>query len=104
MQWMEEGWQTHECYAFYGVNGTFCSFRTYLSEIEKYCPVLPWRKALKDDTAVLPKNEVPSVVDLRCFWNYVSCLFDSVFKGIEISWVYWKSRGKSESCFRLFSA
>ncbi|OZC12560.1 hypothetical protein X798_00191 [Onchocerca flexuosa] len=60
MQWMEEGWQTHECYAFYGVNGTFCSFRIYLSEIEKYCPILPWRKTIKDDSAILFENKVPS--------------------------------------------
>lgn len=68
MQWMAEGWRTHECYAFYGVNGTFCSFRIYLSEVEKYCPVLSWRKTIKDDdTAVLPENEVLTVVYLRRF-------------------------------------
>ncbi|VDK78029.1 unnamed protein product [Onchocerca ochengi] len=61
MEWMEEGWQTHECYAFYGVNGTFCSFRIYLSEIEKHCPILPWRKTIKDDSAVLFENEALSV-------------------------------------------
>uniref|UniRef100_A0A1I8EC29 alpha-1,6-mannosyl-glycoprotein 6-beta-N-acetylglucosaminyltransferase n=1 Tax=Wuchereria bancrofti TaxID=6293 RepID=A0A1I8EC29_WUCBA len=43
MQWMEEGWRTHKCYAFYGVNGTSCSFRIYLSEIEKYCPWMALR-------------------------------------------------------------
>ncbi|VDN90462.1 unnamed protein product [Brugia pahangi] len=34
MQWMEKEWRTHKCYAFYGVNGT-----SYLSEVEKYCPM-----------------------------------------------------------------
>uniref|UniRef100_A0A0R3RJX4 alpha-1,6-mannosyl-glycoprotein 6-beta-N-acetylglucosaminyltransferase n=1 Tax=Elaeophora elaphi TaxID=1147741 RepID=A0A0R3RJX4_9BILA len=67
MKWMEEGWRTHECYALYGVNGTFCSFRIYLSEVEKYCPVLPWREVAKDDISVLPANEVQPVVDLRFF-------------------------------------
>ncbi|KAM3720366.1 Alpha-1,6-mannosylglycoprotein 6-beta-N-acetylglucosaminyltransferase [Dirofilaria immitis] len=58
MQWMKKGWKTHECYASYGINGTFCSFRIYLSEVEKYCPVLPWRKTVKDDSAILSENEI----------------------------------------------
>uniref|UniRef100_A0A915PIH8 alpha-1,6-mannosyl-glycoprotein 6-beta-N-acetylglucosaminyltransferase n=1 Tax=Setaria digitata TaxID=48799 RepID=A0A915PIH8_9BILA len=60
MRWMEEGWQTHKCYSFHGVNGTFCSFRIYLSEVEKYCPVLPWRKVARYDSPILLENKIAS--------------------------------------------
>ncbi|VBB28148.1 unnamed protein product [Acanthocheilonema viteae] len=75
MQWMQEGWQTHECYASYGVNGTFCSFRIYLSEVEKYCPILSWRTVIKDDIAVLPENEVLPVK--RILSDLLKLMFDN---------------------------
>ncbi|VDK68127.1 unnamed protein product [Litomosoides sigmodontis] len=45
------GWRTHERCELCGVNGTFCSFRIYPSEAEKYCPLLPLRKIVKDGSA-----------------------------------------------------
>ncbi|EYC30317.1 hypothetical protein Y032_0005g2574 [Ancylostoma ceylanicum] len=38
MRWMQTGWKTHKCYASYGVNGSICSFRHYLSVVENHCP------------------------------------------------------------------
>ncbi|VDM95151.1 unnamed protein product [Thelazia callipaeda] len=56
MHWMEKGWKTHKCYAFYGANGTACSSRIYLSEVERHCPVLPWRD-IELDASSLPVNK-----------------------------------------------
>nr|CDJ86800.1 GLY-2 [Haemonchus contortus] len=36
--WLRNGWKTHRCYADYGVNGSICSMRRYLSEVENHCP------------------------------------------------------------------
>ncbi|KHJ92338.1 hypothetical protein OESDEN_07773 [Oesophagostomum dentatum] len=38
MQWIRNGWKTHKCYAAHGVDGSVCSFRRYLSLVEKHCP------------------------------------------------------------------
>ncbi|XP_066264116.1 alpha-1,6-mannosylglycoprotein 6-beta-N-acetylglucosaminyltransferase A-like isoform X1 [Branchiostoma lanceolatum] len=44
MEWMKGFWTSDPCYADYGVDGSTCSFLVYLSEIESWCPPLPWRK------------------------------------------------------------
>ncbi|XP_031708201.1 alpha-1,6-mannosylglycoprotein 6-beta-N-acetylglucosaminyltransferase A [Anarrhichthys ocellatus] len=41
--WMKEMWSTDSCYGSYGVDGSTCSFFIYLSEVENWCPRLPWR-------------------------------------------------------------
>ncbi|KAM4692565.1 alpha-1,6-mannosylglycoprotein 6-beta-N-acetylglucosaminyltransferase B [Rhinophrynus dorsalis] len=43
VEWMRSRWTSDPCYSFYGVDGTECSFLVYLSEVEWFCPVLPWR-------------------------------------------------------------
>lgn len=42
-QWMKDMWRSDPCYADYGVDGSTCSFFIYLSEVENWCPHLPWR-------------------------------------------------------------
>uniref|UniRef100_A0A3P9KQX2 alpha-1,6-mannosyl-glycoprotein 6-beta-N-acetylglucosaminyltransferase n=1 Tax=Oryzias latipes TaxID=8090 RepID=A0A3P9KQX2_ORYLA len=43
MDWMRARWTSDPCYAFYGVDGSDCSFLIYLSEVEWFCPPLVWR-------------------------------------------------------------
>uniref|UniRef100_A0A4W4HT68 alpha-1,6-mannosyl-glycoprotein 6-beta-N-acetylglucosaminyltransferase n=1 Tax=Electrophorus electricus TaxID=8005 RepID=A0A4W4HT68_ELEEL len=51
MKWMKDMWRSDTCYGNYGVDGTSCSFFIYLSEVENWCPRLPWRTAnLNDDS------------------------------------------------------
>lgn len=38
MKWIRKGWKTHQCYADNQIDGSECSFRYYLSQIENYCP------------------------------------------------------------------
>ncbi|KAK7939687.1 hypothetical protein WMY93_003013 [Mugilogobius chulae] len=38
MDWMRARWTSDPCYAFYGVDGSDCSFLVYLSEVEWFCP------------------------------------------------------------------
>lgn len=43
-QWMRSHWQSDTCYSEFGVDGSECSFRVYLSEVETWCPLLKGRK------------------------------------------------------------
>uniref|UniRef100_A0A8P4K4H1 alpha-1,6-mannosyl-glycoprotein 6-beta-N-acetylglucosaminyltransferase n=1 Tax=Dicentrarchus labrax TaxID=13489 RepID=A0A8P4K4H1_DICLA len=43
VKWMKEMWRSDSCYGNYGVDGSTCSFFIYLSEVENWCPRLPWR-------------------------------------------------------------
>ncbi|KAG7470339.1 hypothetical protein JOB18_015097 [Solea senegalensis] len=50
VKWMKEMWRSDSCYSNYGVDGSTCSFFIYLSEVENWCPRLPWRtKTLGED-------------------------------------------------------
>ena len=40
---MEAHWKSDKCYNEYGVDGSSCSIRVYLSEVETWCPLLPGR-------------------------------------------------------------
>lgn len=59
-QWMRARWTSDPCYAFFGVDGTECSFVIYLSEVEWFCPPLPWRNQTATQMAhkPLPKVQV----------------------------------------------
>ncbi|TRY65424.1 hypothetical protein DNTS_015568, partial [Danionella cerebrum] len=41
--WMRARWTSDPCYAFYGVDGSDCSFLVYLSEVEWFCPPMARR-------------------------------------------------------------
>ncbi|KAI4822266.1 hypothetical protein KUCAC02_007825, partial [Chaenocephalus aceratus] len=57
MDWMRARWTSDPCYAFYGVDGSDCSFLVYLSEVEWFCPPLIWRNQTAAPTLKpLPKN------------------------------------------------
>lgn len=57
---MRARWTSDPCYAFFGVDGTECSFLIYLSEVEWFCPRLPWRNQTAARTAPksLPRVQV----------------------------------------------
>ncbi|XP_035384501.1 alpha-1,6-mannosylglycoprotein 6-beta-N-acetylglucosaminyltransferase B-like isoform X1 [Electrophorus electricus] len=50
VDWMRARWTSDPCYAFYGVDGSDCSFLIYLSEVEWFCPPLPWRNHSSQST------------------------------------------------------
>uniref|UniRef100_A0AAR2KFQ3 alpha-1,6-mannosyl-glycoprotein 6-beta-N-acetylglucosaminyltransferase n=1 Tax=Pygocentrus nattereri TaxID=42514 RepID=A0AAR2KFQ3_PYGNA len=51
MKWMKDMWRSDACYGNYGVDGSICSFFIYLSEVENWCPRLPWRTTnINDDS------------------------------------------------------
>ncbi|XP_063050601.1 alpha-1,6-mannosylglycoprotein 6-beta-N-acetylglucosaminyltransferase B-like [Engraulis encrasicolus] len=54
VEWMRSRWTSDPCYAFYGVDGSDCSFLVYLSEVEWFCPPLAWRNHTTPPT--LKKN------------------------------------------------
>ena len=60
---MRARWTSDPCYAFYGVDGSDCSFLIYLSEVEWFCPPLIWRNHSGPPTqhtqqAKAPKRQV----------------------------------------------
>lgn len=63
-QWMRARWTSDPCYAFFGVDGTECSFLIYLSEVEWFCPLLPWRNQTRAQKApkTLPRVQVGTPV------------------------------------------
>uniref|UniRef100_A0A3B3S248 alpha-1,6-mannosyl-glycoprotein 6-beta-N-acetylglucosaminyltransferase n=1 Tax=Paramormyrops kingsleyae TaxID=1676925 RepID=A0A3B3S248_9TELE len=50
VDWMRARWTSDPCYAFYGVDGSDCSFLVYLSEVEWFCPPLAWRNHSRPET------------------------------------------------------
>lgn len=58
LQWMRARWTSDPCYAFFGVDGTECSFLTYLSEVEWFCPPLPGRNQTATQMAPKPLPKV----------------------------------------------
>ncbi|XP_076871967.1 alpha-1,6-mannosylglycoprotein 6-beta-N-acetylglucosaminyltransferase B-like [Brachyhypopomus gauderio] len=54
VDWMRARWTSDPCYAFYGVDGSDCSFLIYLSEVEWFCPPLAWRN--HSSSSLLPKS------------------------------------------------
>ncbi|XP_072549393.1 alpha-1,6-mannosylglycoprotein 6-beta-N-acetylglucosaminyltransferase B isoform X1 [Salminus brasiliensis] len=65
IDWMRARWTSDPCYAFYGVDGSDCSFLIYLSEVEWFCPPLAWRNH-SSQTAVnsTPKRQAVVRSDL----------------------------------------
>lgn len=55
---MRARWTSDPCYAFFGVDGTECSFLVYLSEVEWFCPPLPWRNQTAPQMAPKPLPKV----------------------------------------------
>lgn len=56
-QWMRARWTSDPCYAFYGVDGSDCSFLIYLSEVEWFCPPLTWRNQTATPTLKPPPKK-----------------------------------------------
>lgn len=56
MEWMNNFWKSDKCYSDNGVDGTLCSFRYYLSEIESWCPQLPGRMHERKRSELQPTN------------------------------------------------
>uniref|UniRef100_A0A0N5APP3 alpha-1,6-mannosyl-glycoprotein 6-beta-N-acetylglucosaminyltransferase n=1 Tax=Syphacia muris TaxID=451379 RepID=A0A0N5APP3_9BILA len=85
MHWMQNGWLTHRCYSEYGVNGSVCSFAIYLSEVEKYCPRLYWRK--KRDGGITKSEEATVAIYRLDVDKLFKLMVDS-----DVNYVFIKSR------------
>uniref|UniRef100_A0A8D0CBG4 alpha-1,6-mannosyl-glycoprotein 6-beta-N-acetylglucosaminyltransferase n=1 Tax=Salvator merianae TaxID=96440 RepID=A0A8D0CBG4_SALMN len=65
IKWMKDMWRSDPCYASYGVDGSTCSFFIYLSEVENWCPRLPWRaKNPNEETDQKTMAEIRTNFDL----------------------------------------
>uniref|UniRef100_A0A8C2X948 alpha-1,6-mannosyl-glycoprotein 6-beta-N-acetylglucosaminyltransferase n=1 Tax=Cyclopterus lumpus TaxID=8103 RepID=A0A8C2X948_CYCLU len=76
VDWMRARWTSDPCYAFYGVDGSDCSFLVYLSEVEWFCPPLVWRNQSSPPTQYVVQPKAAFRTDL-------SVLLDQVGAGKE---------------------
>uniref|UniRef100_A0A8C9DHZ6 alpha-1,6-mannosyl-glycoprotein 6-beta-N-acetylglucosaminyltransferase n=1 Tax=Prolemur simus TaxID=1328070 RepID=A0A8C9DHZ6_PROSS len=88
VEWMRARWTSDPCYAFFGVDGTECSFLIYLSEVEWFCPPLPWRNQTAARAAPKPLPRVQAV-----FRSNLSHLLELMGSGKE-SLIFMKKRTK----------
>uniref|UniRef100_A0A7M4EIA2 alpha-1,6-mannosyl-glycoprotein 6-beta-N-acetylglucosaminyltransferase n=1 Tax=Crocodylus porosus TaxID=8502 RepID=A0A7M4EIA2_CROPO len=86
VEWMRARWTSDPCYAFFGVDGTECSFLIYLSEVEWFCPPLPWR----NQTAAMPSPK-PLPKAQAAFRSDLSYLLELIGSGKE-SLIFMKKR------------
>ncbi|XP_035510295.1 alpha-1,6-mannosylglycoprotein 6-beta-N-acetylglucosaminyltransferase B [Morone saxatilis] len=77
MDWMRARWTSDPCYAFYGVDGSDCSFLVYLSEVEWFCPPLAWR-----NQTVTPTLKPPPKIQ-AVFQSDIGSLLEQVGTGKE---------------------
>ncbi|TNN60009.1 Alpha-1,6-mannosylglycoprotein 6-beta-N-acetylglucosaminyltransferase B [Liparis tanakae] len=88
VDWMRARWTSDPCYAFYGVDGSDCSFLVYLSEVEWFCPPLVWRNQSSPPTQYVtqpkaPKRQFILFTSLAAFRTDLSVLLDQVGAGKE---------------------
>ncbi|XP_023387397.1 alpha-1,6-mannosylglycoprotein 6-beta-N-acetylglucosaminyltransferase B [Pteropus vampyrus] len=88
VEWMRARWTSDPCYAFFGVDGTECSFLTYLSEVEWFCPPLPGRNQTATQMAPKPLPKAQAV-----FRSNLSHLLELMGSGKE-SLTFMKKRTK----------
>ncbi|XP_043971321.1 alpha-1,6-mannosylglycoprotein 6-beta-N-acetylglucosaminyltransferase B-like isoform X2 [Gambusia affinis] len=81
VDWMRARWTSDPCYAFYGVDGSDCSFLIYLSEVEWFCPPLPWRNHTSTPTQHIQQTKSPK--RQAAFRTDLSVLLDQVGGGKE---------------------
>ncbi|XP_023809799.1 alpha-1,6-mannosylglycoprotein 6-beta-N-acetylglucosaminyltransferase B isoform X1 [Oryzias latipes] len=81
VDWMRARWTSDPCYAFYGVDGSDCSFLIYLSEVEWFCPPLPWRNHSSPPTQHSQYTKSPK--RQAAFRTDLSMLLDQIGGGKE---------------------
>uniref|UniRef100_A0A3P9MKK5 alpha-1,6-mannosyl-glycoprotein 6-beta-N-acetylglucosaminyltransferase n=1 Tax=Oryzias latipes TaxID=8090 RepID=A0A3P9MKK5_ORYLA len=81
VDWMRARWTSDPCYAFYGVDGSDCSFLIYLSEVEWFCPPLPWRNQSSPPTQHSQQTKSPK--RQAAFRTDLSMLLDQIGGGKE---------------------
>uniref|UniRef100_A0A671V9N8 alpha-1,6-mannosyl-glycoprotein 6-beta-N-acetylglucosaminyltransferase n=1 Tax=Sparus aurata TaxID=8175 RepID=A0A671V9N8_SPAAU len=81
VDWMRARWTSDPCYAFYGVDGSDCSFLIYLSEVEWFCPPLSWRNHSSPPTQHVQEAKPPK--RQAAFRTDLTVLLDQVGTGKE---------------------
>ncbi|XP_067088857.1 alpha-1,6-mannosylglycoprotein 6-beta-N-acetylglucosaminyltransferase B [Osmerus mordax] len=61
VDWMRSRWISDPCYAFYGVDGSDCSFLSYLSQVERFCPPAAWRNQSAPPSTYRPPSPPPRI-------------------------------------------
>ncbi|XP_010887695.2 alpha-1,6-mannosylglycoprotein 6-beta-N-acetylglucosaminyltransferase B isoform X1 [Esox lucius] len=83
VDWMRARWTSDPCYAFYGVDGSDCSFLIYLSEVEWFCPPLAWRNHSSPPTIHTHTHQTTTAKRQAAFRTDLSSLLDQVGTGKE---------------------
>ncbi|CAB1344914.1 unnamed protein product [Coregonus sp. 'balchen'] len=78
VDWMRARWTSDPCYAFYGVDGSDCSFLIYLSEVEWFCPPLAWRNHSSPPTVHTHTHHTTTPRRQAAFRTDLSSLLDQI--------------------------
>lgn len=95
--WMSQFWASDPCYEKdHGVNGTICSFIVYLSEVERWCPLLPGRTLKeKENSPTLIKKPDLSRTNVADLLNILvtdkPVKFEWIKRRIEQMWPHWQA-------------
>lgn len=95
--WMSQFWASDPCYQKdHGVNGTICSFIVYLSEVERWCPLLPGRtlKEKENSPTLIKKSDLSrtNVADLlNILVTDKPVKFEWIKRRIEQMWPHWQA-------------
>ncbi|XP_002736478.1 alpha-1,6-mannosylglycoprotein 6-beta-N-acetylglucosaminyltransferase A-like [Saccoglossus kowalevskii] len=87
IDWMGKYWHTDSCYKHYGVDGSMCSIAIYLSEIENWCPVLPWRKGVPNNLLSDPESEMEPLFKLMADDNKFLWMKNRIDRMWDNKWV-----------------
>ncbi|XP_075037066.1 alpha-1,6-mannosylglycoprotein 6-beta-N-acetylglucosaminyltransferase A isoform X2 [Mixophyes fleayi] len=79
VKWMKDMWRSDVCYSTYGVDGSTCSFFIYLSEVENWCPRLPWRAVNRKEEA-----DKRTMAEIRTDFDH---LFQVMLRHEEFRWM-----------------
>lgn len=99
--WILRNYRSDTCYASYGVDGSLCSARIYLSEVEAFCPPLLSRENVWNKIKVKPRPGKARVnVNLEGLLNILvnpgkRTNYDWIRKRITSKWPSWVSAAKS---------
>lgn len=89
VQWMSRHWRSDSCYGENGVDGGTCSFQRYLSEVEKWCPILPNSRYIQATAGT--NVETTKLVS-------VLVVVAGVRGGVRLTWLHTGAHGCGNEC------
>lgn len=100
LAWMATFWSSDPCYSEYNVDGSLCSMRIYLSEVESWCPPLPERLHVSKTHDLVNKAQASWNFELEYLIGLLQdpghrMNYDWIRKRIKLLWDRWVYAAKN---------